>query len=313
MKKVKFHFKLVDNSPLVLTYNLQDSSVVFKWISVVNQRKSEIPFVKKIIKDEPLVLTIQNKTQKDIPELIEKLNNIITQINTHYTQPFPLVDHNLITNQHILNYLHSEFEKYGEESTHGNLRTDLGQLWFRLNELIHITEDAIKNTNFPNFSCLIQYEPYNHQAGALHEEDKLFLETNFPWGGLYLGYNTLGKDYMNAFKDNDKRVILNNQVKIQKFLSPEVWLNFNEDNTSSNSHNVNFCKWWNSLDIGPITSISELALGRYYLGRLIFDKTFLKFHPVYKDWLIENSDIRRRWNLEVFGKIAKVTKIKIYE
>ena len=63
MKKVKFHFKLVDNSPLVLTYNLQDSSVVFKWISVVNQRKSEIPFVKKIIKDEPLVLKIQQ--QKD--------------------------------------------------------------------------------------------------------------------------------------------------------------------------------------------------------------------------------------------------------
>jgi hypothetical protein len=121
---------------------------------------------------------------------------------------------------------------------------------------------------------------------------------------------------MHAYADDDKRVIINNQVKVQEWLSSEVWLNFSMDNVEARTKEfeLNFYKWWKTLgDDIPFPTISDVALGRYYIGQLSFDQTFLDFHPTYEDWLVPNSDLRYRWNLEVFSKIVKVTGIKILD
>jgi len=167
--------------------------------------------------------------------------------------------------------------------------------------------------DYPNFSCLIQYTPFVEQGAPITEEDKLFLDHDGKWGKLYLGYNTLGKDYMHAYVDDDKRVITNNQVKVQKFLSSEVWLNFSKDHIGGahKEYELQFYQWWKTLGNVPFPSIDELSLGRYYIGEISFDQTFLDFHPVYEDWLIPNSDIRKEWNLKVFSKIVKATGVKI--
>ena len=340
MKIAQFKFELEDGTPLVLTYNLQENSLTPKWIDVVNNRKTETPQPSKLetlikgskFPKDPLELKITNKTPDDIETLMLKLNKIATSINAFYDEPLPLFISTKEIDHKILNYLHEEFERYGErhrlvsgkyrEQTGdpnvwpgtGGFNADFHQLWLDLNQWIHITEAAMDSDSWPNFGCLIQYLPFEEQGAPITAEDKLFLDHNPGWGKLYLGYNTLGKDYTHACDDDDKRVITNNQVKVQQWLSSEVWLNFSKENLGAphKEYELNFYQWWKTLGEGvPFPDINELALGRYYLGDLSFDQTFLDFHPVYEDWLIPNSDIRKDWNLKVFSKIVKATGVKI--
>lgn len=341
MKIAQFRFELEDGSPLILTYNLQDNSLTPKWLDVVKARKQETPqsTLKSLISGstfprEPLELKIQNRTADDLPKLMEKLNSIASEINLYYDQPLPLFNSTKEIDHTILNYLHSEFERYGERHAqisqfgYRNLigdpnkfpgtafRQEFHQLWLDLNQWIHITESSMLTADFPNFSCLIQYTPFVEQGDTITNEDKLFLSHDYRWGQLYLGYNTLGKDYMHAYDDDDKRVITNDQVKVQKYLSSEVWLNFSKDylDAETKEYELRFWNWWKTLGNNyPMVNLSELALGRYYLGQISFDQTFLDFHPVYQDWLVPNSDLRRDWNLKVFKKIVKATGVKLLD
>lgn len=347
MKIAQFKFELEDGSPLVLTYNLQDNSLTPKWIECVKQRKTETKQPSKIetlikgtkFPKDPLELKITNKTIDDIESLMIKLNSIVTQINEYYDEPLPLFNTTKEIDHAILNYLHEQFERYGarhaEIEADGNYRNhfnrvgsnpdrypghtfkvEFHQLWLDLNQWIHITEGVMTDSDYPNFSCLIQYIPFVEQGAPIDPEDKLFLDHSPKWGQLYLGYNTLGKDYMHAYCDDDKRVITNNQVKVQKYLSTEVWLNFSKDTLDAphKEFELRLYNWWKSIEGNPpFVNIDELALGRYYLGEISFDDTFLNFHPVYEDWLVPNSDIRRRWNLTVFSKIVKTTGVKIID
>lgn len=343
MKIAQFRFELEDGSPLILTYNLQDNSLTPKWIDVVNRRKldnNQLSTLSKIFKSnkfpkDPLELKIVNKTPDDLTKLMLKLNDIVADINKYYDIPLPVFTSTNEIDHTILNYLHEEFERYGERhriisadgyrNQKGNpdkfpgteFKVEFHQLWLDLNQWIHITEASMESTHWPNFSCLIQYTPFDEHGAPIENGDKLFLDHTPKWGQLYLGYNTLGKDYMHAYIDDDKRVITNQQVKVQKWLSSEVWLNFSEDtvNAPQKDYEFHFQKWWKSIGDGnlPMPDISELALGRYYLGELSFDNVFLDFHPVYEDWLVPNSDLRKQWNLEVFRKIVTVTGIKILD
>lgn len=335
MKKAQFQFKLEDDSLLTLSYSLQNNSLTPKWIDVVNQRKAEHGLDDT---DEPLELKIINKTIDDLEKLMIKLNTIVNQINEYYDEPLPLFNTTKEIDHTILNYLHEQFERYGERHAQieadGNYRNhfnrvggnpdrypghtfkvEFHQLWLDLNQWIHITESAMIDEGYPNFSCLVQYVPFIEHGAPITPEDKLFLDHSPKWGQLYLGYNTLGKDYMHAYCDDDKRVITNkDQVKIQQWLSTEVWLNFSKDilNSSPKEFELKFYNWWKSIEKDvPFVSIDELSLGRYYLGEIIFDQPFLDFHPVYQDWLVPDSDLRRNWNLKVFKKIVKATGVKI--
>ena len=310
-KAVRFTFELDDGESLQLDYLLQQNSLREKWINEIRtyQNKGKTSFT----------LNISNKDRSHLNELIEKLNSIIDELNNTYGSNILLtIDKKKGVNQKILNNLHEKFEKYGE-----NKFLYLGEhvhfLWLQLNEWIHITEVAIETTEdkFPQYGAVITaYPPY--PGRKLEEIDKLFLNTDFSWGHLYLGYNTLGKDYMSAVCDNDTRVIINNQIKVQERYSSEVWLCF-QNKTYTNMQKIReleFYQWYESLDqeyqeLIPIENLNILGLGRYYLGHILINKDLLKFHPVTEDW--SNHKIQKEWNNKVFSKVKSVVGVKIYE
>lgn len=335
-KIAQFHFELEDSSKLTISYNLLPNRLTKKWIDIVSRRKgtnNSSLLWENLSSPEPLELKITNKTSADSKFLIDTLNNIVQQINGYYDKPLPILQDFSKVDRDILNYLHEEFEEYGERNLEyqavgyktltgnpnqypGNqFKEDFHQLWLDLNQWIHITESAIDQGDFPNFSCLIQYLPFEEHGSDIEEIDKLFLTLQFDWGGLYLGYNTLGKDYMHTQHDNDIRVIVNEQVKVQQKMSSEVWLNFSAS-CSTKSQEMNFYNWYSSLDEDiqqkiPTDNLNNLALGRYYIGQVIINDVFLKFHPRLEDWIIPNSEIKKQWDLDVFSKIVKVTGISI--
>jgi hypothetical protein len=330
-----FHFRLEDNTKLSLFYKLQQNSLCDKWIKKVNQRKSE--------NTSRLDLTLFNKNGKHVKQCLDKLNSIIDYLNPLYDRLLPRFDDTSVVNQDTLNFLHEEFEEYGERhainelnQTYNNHLTEefeslswcekpfnqqFHETWLTLNDWIHITERAMHTPKGKShFSCLVKFYPFE-KGEPLSSIDKLFLSTRIQWGHLYLGYNTLGKDYWHAFDDNDPRVIINNQVKVQELFNTEVYLEFNSDTLihfQDKQLEVNFYQWYlqqskEVQDLIPIDDLNTLALGRYYLGHLILEETVLQYHPDLDDWRGNRHNIRHKWNEEVFSKIIEIVDIEIIE
>lgn len=329
-----FQFELRDGSPLNLYYRLHNTSLRDRWIKQVMDRNAE--------PNTFLDLKISNKTIEDIPYLLNKINEVITSINAYYDKRLPLFTETTKLDHEILNYLHEEFENYGErheqiiikEKRHltnpgdpnvwpGN-RFNLAfhNLWLKLNEYIHIIETAISIIStgyddfFLNFSCLVNvYPPVPGEP--IQEIDKLFLDTNFKWGELYLGYNTLGKDYHHALNDDDVRVINNDQVKVQEYFSTEAWLNFTEGAISPKTEEARFWAWYEQQEQSvkdkiPLDNLNKLALGRYHIGSIVYIESFEQYSADYREW-INNPMLRHKWNVEVFSQIERVVKVDIIE
>lgn len=313
-KGVRYTFELENGESLRLTYSLQPNSLREKWINeVITYRRNRETY---------LNLKISNKNISHLKELTDKLNSIISDINLIYKKvkkdvSLPTLNGTKDVGRESLNYLHEKFEEYG-----ANPLLYAGEYahtrWLDLNEWIHITETAMETTGevFPQYSALVTvYPPY--PGRKLEEKDKLFLSTEFTWGQLYLGYNTLGKDYLSASQDNDVRVVTNNQVKVQEMYSSEVWLCFQSSSYIKKVIELEFYKWYETVDQAaqeriPIENLNTLGLGRYYLGSILIDKTFLDFHPVRDDWYFDMR-LQKRWNEEVFSKVKSVTGMELLD
>lgn len=328
-KYIRFSFEMRDGSVLKLKYKLHPTSLREKYLNQIKERNSE--------DNTYLDLKISNKTSLDLEYLIEKINTIIEQINKYYDKQLPMFTDTKNLNHEILNHLHEQFEVYGErhhqiievEKRHLNFPEDpnvwpghrfnqvFHEQWMKLNEYIHIIEMAMDNTpnHFPWFSCLVHvYPPVLGEP--IQEIDKLFLDSNFHWGQLYLGYNTLGKDFMHTAHDDDVRVIINDQVKVQEYFSTESYLMFTEGHVP-NELISKFYAWYENQpqevkDKIPTNNLNKLAFGRYHIGSIEIDETFLSYESDYRKWM-HDHELKKRWNLEVFSKIEKALSIEIVQ
>lgn len=309
-KHAKFIFELENGQSLQLTYYLQPNSLREKWLNEVKTYLNR--------DNASLNLKISNKNYLHLNQLTEKINSIVKDINNAYNfDILSFLNGTEDANREKLNNLHEKFEEYGGDKKL-YLGEDVHKLWLDLNEWIHVTEVAMgtRVKDFPQYSALVSvYPPYDGRR--LEEKDKLFLTTDFSWGHLYLGYNTLGKDYMHACHDDDVRVITNNQVKVQERYSSEVWLCFQNKSYCQKLTELQFYKWYETIEqeaqeIMPIDNLNALALGRYFLGHIVVDDDLLRFHPIEEDWYF-NTEIQKRWNNEVFSKIKSVIRIEIDE
>lgn len=329
-----FHFKLEDGTHLPLTYRIQNNSLCHRWINHVKSRKSEI--------DTVCTVSLFNKNVSHLPVIIEKLNSLIVYLNSLYDKPLPYLTSKDSIDHDILNYLHEEFEEYGarhiqyeQDATYNpdiddienyawyerKFDVEFHETWLSLNTWIHFAENAMDSPTYTSrFNCIVNQYP-NKKGEKLQEIDKLFLTNEFEWGHIYLGYNTLGKDYMHTAEHNDTRVITNGQVKVQEYFSTEVYLEFNSDkvfHSEKKGNEVKFYEWYISQpkeiqDLVPVDNLNKLCLGKYYLGRVSFDHTFLKYHGNKLDWDRNTFNIRHRWNIDVFSKISEIIDIEISE
>jgi hypothetical protein len=311
-----------DGSEIILTYMLEDNNpVVDKWIEMT----------KKSIKNNMKIKASLNNVEiNNISILLKKINDVLYFINNHYDKKLPVFTNFYELDNIILNYLHEEFEIYGDRieelQSKNNWSYELHENFLSLNEYIHMIETAMHGSedNFPNFSCLYDFTPAGlHEP--IKEEYKHFLENKFEWGGLYCGYNTLGKDYLSIAPENDWEVIERDEVRPQIRFAAETWMNFGPD--LKTTINKEFYKWYTTLPNKiqnkiPIDDLNKLSLGRYSLGKIIIDENFLSIEPDAKKWLLPTGsvysimgkeDCKTKWNREVFAKIVDIKRIEIIE
>jgi hypothetical protein len=321
MTKLRVTFVDSANVETSLSYNIYNTHLSKKWIDITKENLSNPDCV--------IYSVLSNYDEKSIPKLYERLRQITIGINKLQPKQLPLFD---VYNTAELNYMHEEFENYGRVLEGSNAKTsllktalnqslnsiELRNLYFALNETIHNCESAMTCSTKKVLQGGALYDL--HPLGLhreLEEEDKLYLISGVKWGGLYLGYNTLGKDWLNIAKDNDVEVVERKMVKPQRRFAAETWLNFGGDASHVESVKT-FYNWVNSLPIKlrqnvPIDDLNELTLGRLALGEVIINDVFLRYEPNRYYWQVPNHPCKYKWNTEVFNTFEKIIKIEFYE
>jgi hypothetical protein len=303
-----------DNNLHTLKYKLFDTFLTNRWVKLTKNNLSN-PQCR-------IHSVFNNRTKDDVQDIFTSLNTITLEINKLYRIKLPVYT---VFDTDKLNYLHEEFEKFEKFLNRPLAGRSLmyqaigpGQklinLFFALNEYIHMCEDALNDNGTLGNPAGILYDL--HPLGLhepIQEEDKLFLESDFKWGNLYLGYNTLGKDWMNVLKDSDFEVIDRDQVKPQQRFAAETWMNFGPEihKTEQIQSYYNKVK---SLPDGiknkiPFDNLNKLTLGRFLLGSLVIDQQFLDFDPNQDHWLISNHECKLKWNQEVLSTFRSVEEI----
>lgn len=295
-----------------IRFYIYKTSLANRWKKMVleNQEKNRI-----------LNYKFTNTTYDKIDKVRKNLNSCVEIINQTYDKQLPIFEDVEVLDTDILNYLHEEFEIYGDripELTNPVVwwTKELHDQFLRLNELIHLHEDVIKSKDaqFANMALLFDYYPQELFSPIL-ERDKLYLKADLQWGKVYLGYNTLGKDWLKVHVDNDIDVVKRGQVRPQKRFAAETWINFGPDGSPYYQYQ-SFEQWYLNLDkelqhLVPIDDLNQLCLGRFIIGEVILDQYFLSFDPIKENWLLPSGDTKKRWNHEIFSTFQQIIKIDI--
>ena len=133
----------------------------------------------------------------------------------------------------VLNQLHFEFEAYGErfKSATSDERAGLMGLFgdfCQLNDRIHACEGALANrersleTAWWSLHASFIPDLYEMLTADMYREFSL----DWDFGTLFMGYHTLGKDYMAAFWNNDLDLVRRNEIRPQRISSAEIFAYF---------------------------------------------------------------------------------------
>lgn len=300
-----------------LNFKICDTDLANRWKSIVLKNQQTGRFIHA---------TLMNTTYAQIQSIHAELHSVVNVINELYDLSLPVYT-DVVLNKNHLNTLHEQFETYGDRilelQSIGVLdvavhNSELHNKFCRLNELIHSYEDALFNRPgcFPRMGALIDYYPAEFYVPLL-EKDKVYLKADFEWGNLYLGYNTLGKDWISVWGDNDLEVIVRDKVRPQKKFAAENWVYFGIHHEKDASISK-FEKWYLKLptaikDKVPMDNLNELSFGRLYIGSIMIDEYFLKYDSNPVNWQLPDSAAKLKWNNEVFTTFKKITKFDYYE
>jgi hypothetical protein len=232
-----------------LYFRLYNTILARKWLVVMEKMKNG----EKHIREKSVKFA--SSSSYDIEELsnsgkIEKLNAIIDSINTFYDKQIHKVT---AIDQATLNYLHEEYEIYGNrldeklsikwwDDAWKNIgladpkanrwpgitfNEEFHATFLQLNDMIHTIErffdPLLHNEIIPTYSQVnILVSHYPRIDYELTEEDCASFFAFNSFGDLSLGYNTLGKNIEHIISDEDQRAAEENAMVLQTTWSNEI-------------------------------------------------------------------------------------------
>lgn len=299
-----------------LKFTLYDTDLVNRWIDITKKNQE--------IEGQYINTRFTNITYGQIGKVRQRLTDCLNRINAVYDEPLPLYEEIAELTTPELNYLHEEFERYGDRfevlmRSANWWSQQLHNDFLELNEIIHLHEDLlyVKKDVFPNMAVLYDYYPQGLHMPIL-ERDKIWLTAAMKWGELYLGYNTLGKDWLKVIVDNDIEVIERDQVRPQERFAAETWINFGPDSDGVWEYK-SLEKWYLKLpeelqNKVPIDDLNKLTYGRFKLGKLLIDEEFIiKYGGDLQGYMVPSSKTKREWDENVFSTFVDLKKIEFYE
>ena len=227
----------------------------------------------------------------------QELASYIDQLNNYHLR----LGFDKITNRpsrELLNELHNRFVEDKDNPD-----------WDTVNRLIHKIENnlVIDWNSQIKFYCgqikpWVPIQPYH----------KLFLSTEFSnWGTLYLGYETIGKDWADIAIDDDT----GKDLAVQDTIGTETVMSFQTQAPYEKLIENQFYKWYMKNDSFmniPIDNLNKLSLGRYLLGKVIVTEAFLDYEKNPLVWYMPNHNIKQKWNKDILSKANSISKLEFF-
>jgi hypothetical protein len=265
--------KVVLDNGIELYYHLFDNPVQHAWQALVKTGTD----IDSVFSNKPVI------------DYIEELNTLADKLGFRRIAKVPAIDE--------LNAIHSLFVSNPDNED-----------WKRVNHLVHI----IENNLIMDLNYKLQFSMAGIGADIpIEEHHKLWLSTNASdWGSLFLGYETVGKDWGDIAMDNDSV----DDLAVQTYMGTEAVMSFCSQAPYEKLIENDFYKWYlNSPQQAPINNLNQLALGRYVLGQLIITETFINFNSNPLVWYMPNHVVKRQWNQEVLTSANYVDSISFFE
>lgn len=315
-RSIRYTLQKTDGTPVELYYSLYTNPLVDKWWRITRMAME---------RQMPTREIFINTSKKNVDRVMKKINNVLEFINKHYDKTLTIFTDMDEMDNDVLNYLHEEFEVYGDriQELQGKDQWsyELHDHFLQLNEYIHTIETIMHSDQhkFPNYSLLYDFLPAK-TFKTLTEVDKLFISDSIEWGGLYLGYNTLGKDYLSIAPENDWEVVDRDEARIQERFSTETWMNFGP--SSDFGAKESFWIWYNTLPKElqvkvPLGDPKKMSLGRYKLGQLQYYGSLVEYESNLDKWRVVPStlydNIHKKWNKDIFENMSKIESISLIE
>jgi len=171
--------------------------------------------------------------------------------------------------------------------------------WDKLNRLIHTYEQYKSNQESPRMNAFFRFD--NAETMPIENEDLLFFRMDRSYGDLCMGYNTLGKHWLEIAGRNEVDRI--NDVKTQQHLNCEGYMLFRSGYDTPFTVSKHFVEWYKKNVNKNITL--EMALGYIVVGKLVM--------PL--DWNNTYHNERDQWTrtLSEYKTIVKVELTQIEE
>jgi len=254
-----------------LRYQIVDNPVADAWWSIVQGALSE---KYHRISDNQWI----QKTPTDSIELLwNRMKTLVDELNTgQYNQTpqlsMPAKFDSNIDHSELLNYLHLQFHKFGEQRQ--NYTTDYTPLT-ELNLIIHRIEAILQDGPMScGFHLEWYYSTLTPRVIDIEDED-WYQHWIVPkkFGDMTLGYHTIGKNIWMCYRDNDVDLVRTGMVRPQKTISSEVNLIFKSDahNYSKNNNFLSMCKWIKDSNLTQYVDMTKpynCAIGQPLLGKL---------------------------------------------
>jgi MoaA/NifB/PqqE/SkfB family radical SAM enzyme len=241
-------------------FRLFETELAKKWVKAFEKMN----FSEKRIREKSVKFSRSNTYTLDTLTdrgKIDKINRIIDYLNSFYDRE---IRRATVIDQDTLNYLHEEYEIYGNRLAEKLSKNWWDDAWKRLdkddpqavrwpgirfNEEFHTTFLQLNDTihtlemffntsipqrnNLPTFSnvnILMSYDP--RLDYEITEEDSASFFPYYRFGDLVLGYNTLGKNISHIVLDEDTRAAEENAVVLQTTWSNEIMALLGADNAT---------------------------------------------------------------------------------
>lgn len=220
-------------------------------------------------------IIVDNHAQRRAEEL-ERLNALVTFLDREYG----LLGGAAIPagiDQNVLNELHSRFETF-ERSGHASATARIAAAFEDLNRQIHICEGYLAGLDRGDRAprkVFFSAETIPVLTEPLVTADYDELEIQLKPGTLYMGYYTVGKNFLSVFQQNDLDIVRARRVAPQTCANTQiVGLLASPDLPIPSDEAIRdaFFAWWdeNALDHCGYDrrSSSQLALGWFPIAQL---------------------------------------------
>ena len=210
----------------------------------------------------------------------DKVIDLVKVLRCHYPSLFDNLNLPQILDQAALNDLHQRFELF--EHTRASLASrDHVRLFWEFNRLIHKTEGALERRNSASVCPAKSKVFYSAQPDVVNTK-KLslahyeYMEIQLKPDTLYMGYYTVGKNFLSIWRQNDFELLERRLVSPQVSANTQIVGLFGSDDLVPDAEiKAAFFDWWDEHRVterfGYTKSDQALALGWFPLGDLAQD------------------------------------------